>query len=953
MPRGRRNQRLSLRCPYRGCPRTFRAESGRTNHVHTVHSGTNGHRVAQNPETPQSPNRQHQNHSTAGSPSGPPSDYPDLPEGGPPSPDRPQPGGPGPTKTYHHFLDGRPCDENGHYLPIGSPCPPRPARAMDDWSPFDNDLQFKIADFLYRQEEMSQGKIDHLLELWALSLMKHGSLGPFDSYKHIYDMIDAVEEGDAPWKCFKTTLDETVDEDAPNWKKQEYEVWYRDPETVVRNMLANPDFDKEFDVAPYVDLDAEGGRRRSDFMSANFAWRQCDIIYEENPADNEGSMFVPIILGSDKTTVTVGTGDIEYHPLYLSIGNVHNTVRRAHRNAVIPIGFLAIPKSDRKYDNDVNFRRFKRQLYHSSISAILSTLKPAMSTPAVYRCPDGHFRRAIFGIGPFIADYPEQVMLSGIKQGWCPRCTALPSDIDGAAGARRNALTDALLEEFDSTTLWDEYGVDAEIIPFTRDFPRADIHELISSDLLHQAIKGTFKDHLVEWVGAYLDISYEKAEADRILDEIDRRLAATPAFPELRRFKQGRRFKQWTGDDSKALMKIYLPAIHGLLPPDAVKCIAAFLDFCYLARRSDFDKVTLNSLDEALHRFHTYRKVFRSSGVRESGFSLPRQHSLVHYRINIQDFGAPNGLCSSITESRHITAVKKPWRRSNRYEALGQMLITNQRLDKLAAARADFVAREMLPPDRGPPPGAEDDDDDGGPTDDERIMADVQLARTKERRYPSDIFELANYIHEPALPTLLRTFLDQQLDGSQPAGSVTDSDSTEDVLEMISGISVFHSATSSFYAPSDPSGIRGMRRERIRSTPSWRSTGARRDCVFVVEKEDQPGFRGMSAVRVKMFFSFMYEGEEYPCALVEWFKKVGRSPEEQTGMWVVKPEEDRYGKRLTTIVHLDTIVRGAHLIPVYGSRFIPAHFRYNWSLDAFKSFFVNKFTDHHANEIAF
>jgi len=28
------------------------------------------------------------------------------------------------------------------------------------------------------------------------------------------------------------------------------------------------------------------------------------------------------------------------------------------------------------------------------------------------------------------------------------------------------------------------------------------------------------------------------------------------AFPELQRFKQGHRFKQWTGDDSKALMKV-------------------------------------------------------------------------------------------------------------------------------------------------------------------------------------------------------------------------------------------------------------------------------------------------------------------------------------------------------------------------------------------------------------
>ena len=56
------------------------------------------------------------------------------------------------------------------------------------------------------------------------------------------------------------------------------------------------------------------------------------------------------------------------------------------------------------------------------------------------------------------------------------------------------------------------------------------------------------------------------------------------------------------------------------------------------------------------------------------------------------------------------------------------------------------------------------------------------------------------------------------------------------------------------------------------------------------------------------------------------------------GMWVVKPEEDCHRKRLTTIVHLDTILRGAHLIPVYGSHFIPPHFCHSWSLDAFKAF---------------
>jgi hypothetical protein len=36
----------------------------------------------------------------------------------------------------------------------------------------------------------------------------------------------------------------------------------------------------------------------------------------------------------------------------------------------------------------------------------------------------------------------------------------------------------------------------------------------------------------------------------------DSRISAVPPFPGLRRFADGRDFKQWTGDDSKALMKV-------------------------------------------------------------------------------------------------------------------------------------------------------------------------------------------------------------------------------------------------------------------------------------------------------------------------------------------------------------------------------------------------------------
>ncbi|KAJ7141134.1 hypothetical protein C8R44DRAFT_600946, partial [Mycena epipterygia] len=53
------------------------------------------------------------------------------------------------------------------------------------------------------------------------------------------------------------------------------------------------------------------------------------------------------------------------------------------------------------------------------------------------------------------------------------------------------------------------------------------------------------------------------------------------------------------------------------------------------------------------------------------------------------------------------------------------------------------------------------------------------------------------------------------------------------------------------------------------------------------------------------------------------------------------------------IVHLDTLLRGAHLIPVYGSQHIPVGFHYTYSLAAFTAFHVNQYVDHHASEIAF
>ena len=219
--------------------------------------------------------------------------------------------------------------------------------------------------------------------------------------------------------------------------------------------------------------------------------------------------------------------------------------------------------------------------------------------------------------------------------------------------------------------------------------------------------------------------------------------------------------------------------------------------------------------------------------------------------------------------------------------------------------------------------------------------------------YPNTIIHLAAYIGQPRLVEYIRRFLyDQFHPDAETCGMDVQLDLCPEIAEYL-GVKVFHSATSVYYAPSDLSGIGGMHRERIRATPSWKGGPGRYDCVYIGKDAELEGFRGLHVARVRLFFMFHIQQSAYPCALVEWFSTYGDMPCEDTGMWRVEPDFDMMERRMCSVIHIDSILRSAHLIGVAGSQILPKQFTYHDSLDAFRLFFVNKYADHHTHEIAF
>lgn len=150
-----------------------------------------------------------------------------------------------------------------------------------------------------------------------------------------------------------------------------------------------------------------------------------------------------------------------------------------YRKVSLKVSFSEVPPffgadhhfpATREHQDSVAFRQFRRQLLHTSIARILLPLKEWMTKPKITRCADGHWRRVVYGLGPYIADYPEQCVLACVVSGWCARCLAKADDIDGnprhIQSMRSHEHTEGVraYAQDNLKSMWDGWGIIGDVV---------------------------------------------------------------------------------------------------------------------------------------------------------------------------------------------------------------------------------------------------------------------------------------------------------------------------------------------------------------------------------------------------------------------------------------------------------------------------------------------------------
>lgn len=323
----------------------------------------------------------------------------------------------------------------------------------------------------------------------------------------------------------------------------------------------------------------------------------------------------------------------------MTIGNLSAEARqKPSTRSVILVAMLPIPAKMKglKSKAGAQQRLIKSIIHRGVIQELLKSIIDYPDRSHTWRCADGKARRFYPRISSWLADYPEQRLMAGIRDRRCPWCEVLPDNLGDLPSGYGEHLSNNRSKEkswigckqrdhqeyhsiYRSSTQSDQehlesVGVRWEENPLWQ--MQGHVVDVAKPDVLHTVYLGVLK-HLLSWLEEFL----ARLKLADLFNRIWRRV---PPYHELSKpRKTYREVSNWQGKEIRTMAKFLLAVLAATLKTEiplsdddkadldsALDATRALLEFHLYSQYKTHDDHTLRMMRHSLHRFHQHKAIF-------------------------------------------------------------------------------------------------------------------------------------------------------------------------------------------------------------------------------------------------------------------------------------------------------------------------------------------------------
>ncbi|KAH5228948.1 hypothetical protein HBH77_006500 [Parastagonospora nodorum] len=335
----------------------------------------------------------------------------------------------------------------------------------------------------------------------------------------------------------------------------------------------------------------------------------------------------------------------------------------------------------------------KSQVYHYCIGKLLSPLENAAKSRILLACADRRTRQCYLTICAILANYEEQVLLTGVKKNrHCTRCTVAPNDREDLCGSYLWRT-----EQF--TQLQQERCLDKghdDFVHLVNCFRwkhhNFNIHVSLATDTLHLLLKGLVIK-MLDFMQDMLDDIYPSSRKtwDNSTTPVTQESSSTQLNERFRQVMHSTGLKRFNNKRAftEAIIQQLIAVVSPLFiskAPFALHFIRAVCNLVTLAQYKSHDEDTLAYIQGALERMNVFKeefRVYRRTLGEEKNFNYPK---------------ALDSICTGAnSEAHHITIVKQFYSITNKKEYILQICLHNSQRTALLAADHATVVKQSRP----------------------------------------------------------------------------------------------------------------------------------------------------------------------------------------------------------------------------------------------------------------